>query len=124
MKNCNMILTEKYLTGEEILPSNQSQIMEEAKFAYSPSGKTFEKQTKVIEIQGKKQIKAIKDHGKLLVESDEPFKKDFNIDRDSVPFEEQNKIFNELVEETFSEFMNLEKTIYPGNLIYKYKLTE
>ena len=124
MKNCNMILTEKYLTGEEILPSNQRHIMEEAKFAYSPSGKTFEKQTKAIEIQGKKQIKAIKNHGKLLVESDEPFKKDFNINRDSVPFEEQNKIFNELVEETFSEFMSLEKTIYPGNLIYKYKLTE
>ena len=34
----------EYLTGEEILPSNQSQIIE-AKFAYSPEGKAFEKQT-------------------------------------------------------------------------------
>ena len=33
----------KYLTGEEILPSNQRQIIEQAKFAHSPLGKTFEK---------------------------------------------------------------------------------
>ena len=26
----------KYLTGEEILPSNQQQIIEQAKFTYSP----------------------------------------------------------------------------------------
>ena len=56
-----MILTEKqktsalssvkigkyeYLTDEEILPSDQSRIIEQAKFAYSPSGKAFEKQQK------------------------------------------------------------------------------
>ena len=39
----------EYLTGEEILPSNQQQIIEQAKFAYSPLGKAFEKQTKTIE---------------------------------------------------------------------------
>ena len=33
------------LTGEEMLPSNQKQIIEQAKFAYSPLGKAFEKQT-------------------------------------------------------------------------------
>ena len=49
----------EYLTSEEILPSNQSQIIEQAKFSYSPVGKTFEKQTKAIEDQGKKQIKAL-----------------------------------------------------------------
>ena len=43
-----------YLTGEEILPSNQQQIIEDAKFTYSPLGKAFEKQTKTIEDQGKK----------------------------------------------------------------------
>ena len=32
----------EYLTGEEILPSNQQQIIEQAKFAYSPLGKAFE----------------------------------------------------------------------------------
>ena len=34
----------EYLTGEEILPFNQRQIMEQAKFAYSPIGKPFGKQ--------------------------------------------------------------------------------
>ena len=33
----------KYLTGEEILPSNQQQIVEQAKFTYSPLGKAFQK---------------------------------------------------------------------------------
>ena len=64
-KNCNMILTEKqqkyqhyhrekyeyeyldyeYLTSEKILPSYQRQIIEQAKFKYSPLRKAFEKQT-------------------------------------------------------------------------------
>ena len=48
----------KYLTGEEILPSNQQQIIEKAKFTYSPLGKAFEKQTKTIENQGKKTNKS------------------------------------------------------------------
>ena len=51
----------EYLTGEDILPSNQQQIIEQAKFTYSPLGKAFEKQLKTIEDQGKKQIKALKD---------------------------------------------------------------
>ena len=32
----------EYLTGEEILPSNQKQIIQQAKFTYSPLAKTFE----------------------------------------------------------------------------------
>ena len=35
--------TYEYLTGEEILPSNQRQTIEQAKFAYSLLGKAFEK---------------------------------------------------------------------------------
>ena len=42
----------EYLAGEEILPSNQQQIIEQAKFTHSPLGKAFEKQTKTIEDQG------------------------------------------------------------------------
>ena len=37
------------LTGEDILPSNQQQIIEHAKFTYSALGKAFEKQIKTIE---------------------------------------------------------------------------
>ena len=43
----------EYLTGEDILPSNQRQIIEQAKFTYSTLGKAFEKQEKTIEDQGK-----------------------------------------------------------------------
>ena len=53
----------EYLTGEDILPSNQQQITEQAKFTYSPLGKAFEKQIKTIEDQGEKHIKAIQDQG-------------------------------------------------------------
>ena len=53
----------EYLTGEEILPSNQQQVIEQAKFTYSPLGKAFEKQTKTTEDQVEKQIKTIEDQG-------------------------------------------------------------
>ena len=49
----------EYLTGEDILRSNQQQIIELAKITYSPLGKSFEKQTKTIEDQGQKQFEAI-----------------------------------------------------------------
>ena len=42
----------EYLSGEDILPSNQQQIIEQAKLTYSPLEKAFEKQTKTIEDQG------------------------------------------------------------------------
>ena len=43
----------EYLTGEDILPSNQQQIIEQARFTYSLLGKAFEKQTKTMKDQGK-----------------------------------------------------------------------
>ena len=49
----------EYLTGEDILPSNQQQIIEQAKFTYSPLGKAFEKQIKTIKDQGKKQVDSL-----------------------------------------------------------------
>ena len=55
----------EYLTGEEILPSNQQQIIGQAKCTYSPLGKAFEKQIKTIEDQGNKQIKQFKIKGKI-----------------------------------------------------------
>ena len=38
----------EYLTVEEIFPFNQSWLVEQAKFTYSPLGKTIEKQVKTI----------------------------------------------------------------------------
>ena len=49
----------EYLTGEEILPSNQQQIIQQAKFNYSPLGKAIEKQIKTIKDQGEKQVVAL-----------------------------------------------------------------
>ena len=46
----------EYLTDEEILPSNQQQIIEQAEFTYSPLEKAFEKQTKTLEDQGKNRL--------------------------------------------------------------------
>ena len=49
----------EYLTGEDIFPSNQQQIMEQARFTCSPLRKAIEKQIKTIEGQGQKQIDAL-----------------------------------------------------------------
>ena len=55
----------EYLTGEEILPSNQKQIIEQSEFVLSPLGKAFEKQIKTIEDRRQKQIKAIQNQGQI-----------------------------------------------------------
>ena len=48
----------EYLTGEDILPSHQQQIIGQAKFTYSPLGKAFQKQIKTIKDQGQKTNKS------------------------------------------------------------------
>ena len=57
----------EYLTGEDILPSNQQHIVKQARLTYSPLGKAFEKQIKTIEHQREKQIKAIQDQGQICL---------------------------------------------------------
>ena len=56
----------EYLTGEENLPSDQNRIIEQAKFTYSPLSKAFQKQTKTIEDQDRKQINPITNQNKRL----------------------------------------------------------
>ena len=51
---------DEYLECEEILPSDQSRIIKQAKFTYSPLGKAFEKQIKTTEDQGIQQVEALK----------------------------------------------------------------
>ena len=61
----------EYLTGEDILPSNKQQIIEQARFTYSPMGKAFEKEIKTIEDQGKKEVHALntlKSNNQLTIE--------------------------------------------------------
>ena len=49
----------EYLTGEDILQFNKKQIIEQARFTYSPFGKAFEKQIKATEYQEQKQVDAL-----------------------------------------------------------------
>ena len=78
----------EYFTCEDILPSNQQQIIEQAKFTYSPLGKAFDKQIKTIEDQGKKQVDALE---KLKPEKTKPIEdKPNNQSRAAI-------IFNELI---------------------------
>ena len=59
----------EYLTGEEILPPDQREVIEQAKFGYVHLGKSFQKQTKTTENQEQKQIKALEENGKQLIKS-------------------------------------------------------
>ena len=52
----------EYLTGEEILLSNQREIIKEVKFAYSILGKTFEKQT-----TNKRNLRAMEKNKQMLL---------------------------------------------------------
>ena len=96
----------EYLTGEEILPSNQQQIIEQAKFAYSLLGKAFEKQTKTIEDQGKKQVDAL--------ESLKPSDKKLPSIEDFVSKNRSPEIINEIkrIEEE-------EKKVNRNKMVYK-----
>ena len=106
----------EYLTGEDILPSNQQQIIEQAKFTYSPLGKAFEKQIKTIEDQGEKQIKAIQDQGQVKTI------KKYIYDNEDIPLiSKQKEIFNEFVDERLAEITDLDKKIDSDDLIYRYK---
>ena len=94
----------EYLTGEEILPSNQQQIIQQAKFNYSPLGKALEKQRKTIEDQGEKQVDALKTSYKKL-----PSIKDF------VPTEKFNlEIINEI-----KRIAEIEKNVDRDKMVYK-----
>ena len=106
----------EYLTGEDILPSNQQQIIEQAKFTYSPLGKTFEKQIKTIEDQGERQIKAIQNQ-----ENIKTIKKYTYDDEDTPLISKRKEIFNERADERLEKITELDKKVNYDDLIYKYK---
>ena len=60
----------EYLTGKDILPLNQQQIMKQAKLTYCPLGKAFEKQIKTIENQWQNYVDALKDLKPITYKSD------------------------------------------------------
>ena len=99
----------EYLTGEDILPSNQQQIIEQAKFTYSPLGKAFEKQTKTIKDQGEKQIEAIQDNKKQLANTQELTIKSIN----------PENILNDEAKKEMDKISRIEKTVDREKLAYK-----
>ena len=100
----------EYLTGEEILPTNQQQIIEQAKFTYSPLGKAFEKQTKTIKDQGEKQIKAIQDNKQPLI-SDNDYK-------DKLLLSKEREIFKDIYNKRLDKIEELNNKIDYDNLKY------
>ena len=102
----------EYLTGEDILPSNKQQIIEQAKFTYFPLGKAFEKQIKTIEDQGQKQVDALKDlkpkeQAKLIED------KSNNQSKATI-------IFNELINERKKIMSKLYDSVDYNNLKFEY----
>ena len=86
-------------TGKEILPSNQQQMIEQAKFIYSPLVKAFKKETKTIEDQGGKQIKVI---------------------QDKIPLKSIKK-YDYSINDSPMVYINLDKNVDTKKLVSKYK---
>ena len=104
--------TYEYLTGKEVLPSDQSRIIEQIKLKYSPLDYAFEKQTKTIEDQGEKQIKALEERGKPLVK--------YIDEKESLTHSKQKEIFEELANRRMEEIRDLSRQIDFDKLIYCY----
>ena len=100
----------EYLTGKDILPSNQQKIIEQAKFTYYPLGKAFEKQIKTIEDQRQKQVEALKGLKPKAIES-----------------ESNNKplitkgIYDKILDEIMDEVLDMSREINYNNLVYHFK---
>ena len=106
----------EYLTGEEILPSNQQQIIQQAKFNYSPLGKALEKQVRTIKVQGEKQVVAL--------ESLKPVDKKLPPIKDFIPIENLNpEIITEIKRiEEIEKKVDRNKMVYKGtNKIYDFR---
>ena len=127
MKNYNTILIEKQpkyqlyhqtkfvnmsiLLVKIYYHSNKQQIIEQAKFTYSPLAKAFVKQIKTIEDQGEKQVKALNtlksgsnnNNNKLAIE-------------DVIP---ENVFANDEATKEFNKIIEIEKNVDREKLVYK-----
>ena len=102
----------EYLTSEDILPSNQQQIIEQARFTYSPLGKAFEKQIKTIEDQGKKQVDAL--------ENLKPKEETKPIEDKSNNQSKATIIFNDLINKRKKIMSELHDSVDYNNLKFEY----
>ena len=102
----------EYLTGEDILPSNQQQVIKQVKFTYSPLGKAFEKQIKLIEDQGQKQVDALKDL--------KPKEQTKPIDDKSNNQSKATIIFDDLINKRKKIMSEIHDSVDYNNLKFKY----
>ena len=86
----------EYLTGEEILPSNQQQIIQQAKFVYSPLGKAL--------------VKAVQDN-KQIVNKDDDYK-------DKLLLLGEREIFKDIYNKRLDKIEELNNKIDYNNLNY------
>ena len=100
----------EYLSGEEILPSNQQQIIQQGKLTYSPFGKAFEKQIKTIEDQGEKQVKAIQDKQIVNINKDSY--------KDKLLLSKEREIFKYIYNKRLNKIEELNNKIDCNNLEY------
>ena len=114
----------EYLTGEEILPSNQQQIIQQAKFNYSPLGKAFENQIKTNKDQGKKQVKAIQDNKQLVNINKDDYKDKLLLSKEREIFKD---IYNKRLDriEEFNnkiDYNNLEYVVLSKDMAYNFSV--
>ena len=95
----------EFLTGEELLLFDQSQITEQAKFIYSPLAKALYRQTKAIQNQGKKQVEALR-----LLKTDQQSLIKFGIPKNQLSKEFQNEL---------GKIEYIEKRVNMQNFVYK-----
>ena len=107
----NKIHKYEYLTGEDILPVNRQQIIEQARFTYSPLGKSFEKQINTIKDQGEKQIEALESLKK----------KEITSESDDNNTSITKEVYDKILEERMNEILKIRKKIDYDNLIYNFK---
>ena len=95
----------EFLTGEELLLFDQSQITEQAKFIYSPLAKALYRQTKAIQNQGRKQVEALR-----LLKTDQQSLIKFGIPKNQLSKEFQNEL---------DKIEYIEKRVNMQSFVYK-----
>ena len=110
----------QYLTGEDILPSSNQQIIEQARLTYSPLGKAFDKQIKTIEDQGKKQVDALNTLN-LIIMKKLQIKNENIIPKSAVASDEAKEEINRILK--VEKNVDREKLVYDsGKYTYDFRM--
>ena len=103
---------EDQIKDEKLQYDINRQIIEQAKFTYSPLGKAFEKQIKANEDQGKKQVKAIQDNKQLVnINNDDDYK-------DKLLHSKEREIFKDIYNKRLDKIEEINNKIDYNNLSY------